>query len=186
MAKVCALIGIGANVSGTFGSPLATLRRAVVELANFDIHVTSASSLYKTCPVGQGIQPFYLNAVLAVEVAVPPSQLLRCLKRLEGLAGRRRGRRNGPRPLDLDILDFGGRVLNWRSGLVGRRPVLVLPHPLAHRRLFVLVPLAEVAPSWRHPVLDATARQLAVRLGRAPVHGCAIAVQRILDSSWIS
>jgi 2-amino-4-hydroxy-6-hydroxymethyldihydropteridine diphosphokinase len=112
--------------------------------------------------------------------------LLRCLKRLERSAGRRRGRRNGPRPLDLDILDFGGLILNWRSTNIAHRPTIALPHPELHRRLFVLVPLAEVAPFWRHPVLDATARRLAVRLRGSAYHGAGAAVRRSLDSGWVS
>jgi 2-amino-4-hydroxy-6-hydroxymethyldihydropteridine diphosphokinase len=150
------------------------------------VSLTAASSLYRTCPVGQGRQPDYLNGVLAVETSDSPGRLLRCLKRLERCAGRRLGRRNGPRPLDLDILDFGGRVLNWRPTRLARRPTIVLPHPELHRRLFVLVPLAEVAPGWRHPVLGATAKQLAVRLRGAPRHGAGAAVRRSLDSSWVS
>jgi 2-amino-4-hydroxy-6-hydroxymethyldihydropteridine diphosphokinase len=146
----------------------------------------AASSLYQTWPVGQDRQPAYLNAVLAVEVSDSPGRLLRCLKRLERSAGRRRGRRNGPRPLDLDILDFGGQVLNWRPANVAQRPTIVLPHPEMHRRLFVLVPLAEVVPFWRHPVLDATARQLALRLRGSAHRGSGAAVRRSLDSGWVS
>jgi 2-amino-4-hydroxy-6-hydroxymethyldihydropteridine diphosphokinase len=83
---------------------------------------------------------------------------------LERKAGRRAGRPQGPRPLDIDILDYGGRRLGW-PGRGRRRARLVLPHPEAHRRAFVLVPLAQVAPHWRHPVLGASARALLDRLG---------------------
>jgi 2-amino-4-hydroxy-6-hydroxymethyldihydropteridine diphosphokinase len=98
-----------------------------------------------------------------VEAQRAPAWILRLLKRLERRAGRRLGRTWGPRPLDIDILDYGGRRLGWPCRK--RRGGLVIPHPEAHRRAFVLAPLAEIEPQWRHPVLGVTARVLLARLG---------------------
>src|SRR5262249_8436131 len=89
---------------------------------------------------------------------------LRLVKGLERQAGRRLGQTWGPRPLDIDILDFGGRRLGWPPGR-HRRGRLILPHPEAHRRAFVLVPVADIAPAWRHPVLGATPARPLARLG---------------------
>jgi 2-amino-4-hydroxy-6-hydroxymethyldihydropteridine diphosphokinase len=94
-----------------------------------------------------------------------PAALLRLVKRLEYKAGRRFARRWSPRPLDIDVLDYGGRQIGWpvRGRERGR---LILPHPEMHQRAFVLVPLLEVAPHWRHPVLGVGAERLLHDLNR--------------------
>jgi 2-amino-4-hydroxy-6-hydroxymethyldihydropteridine diphosphokinase len=109
-----------------------------------------------------GRQPHYLNMVIGMHGSVAPGTLLRLLKRLERRAGRRMRGHWKPRPLDLDILDFGGRILGRRdrNRVAGR---LLLPHPELHRRGFVLVPLMAAAPGWRHPVLGAHASQILAR-----------------------
>jgi 2-amino-4-hydroxy-6-hydroxymethyldihydropteridine diphosphokinase len=112
--------------------------------------------------MGSVRQPPYLNMVIGVRGNAGPFALLRALKRLEAAAGRRRRGHWRPRPLDLDVLDHGGRVLGRPTArrVDGR---LVLPHPEMHKRGFVLVPLAATAPEWRHPRLGASARQLLAR-----------------------
>jgi 2-amino-4-hydroxy-6-hydroxymethyldihydropteridine diphosphokinase len=84
------------------------------------------------------------------------------LKQIERRAGRRGGRPWGPRTLDIDIVDYAGLVTHWRKGrgAFGRPRPLVLPHPLAHERPFVLKPLLDIAPDWRHPALKRSAREL--------------------------
>ncbi|MBU6378871.1 MAG: 2-amino-4-hydroxy-6-hydroxymethyldihydropteridine diphosphokinase [Gammaproteobacteria bacterium] len=155
------LIAIGANVEGRFGAPAETVAQAMAILKS-DLKVSRTSPIYKSVPVGGGRQRTYLNAVIAGRFERGPARLLLILKRIERLAGRRLGRRWGPRPLDLDIIDHGGRRIGpWRGV---RRTPLALPHPEAHRRAFVLVPIAAVAPQWRHPVLGMTSRQLLHRI----------------------
>jgi 2-amino-4-hydroxy-6-hydroxymethyldihydropteridine diphosphokinase len=158
------ILGLGANIAGAWGSPEDTLLRALDALRQQGLVPLDHSDFFRTKPVGGGRQPDYLNAVLIAEATLAPAALLRLVKGLERKAGRRPGRRLGPRPLDIDILDYGGRRLGW-AGRNRRRAALVLPHPEAHRRAFVLVPLAQVAPQWRHPVLRASARTLLRRLG---------------------
>ena len=171
-------LGLGANLAGRAGAPASALRQCIAMLEYNGIGLRRASSLYVTTPVGGGRQPHYLNAVIEVTCSMPPARLLRVAKRTERDAGRRRNRTNGPRPLDIDILDFGGQVIGAPSV---RRPHLVLPHPvLAHRR-FVLIPLLEIAPAWHHPRLRRAGTSLLA--GLSPASG---AVQRILDSSWVS
>lgn len=158
------LIGLGSNRAGEWGSPAATLRRAGGELEAAGCRVTRRSPLYQTAAVGPEPQDAFVNAVLAISCSLPPEALLRRLKSLERLAGRRSGRRWGPRALDLDILDYRGLVRRWSAAFGGRDrmrpPPLVLPHPQLHVRPFVLLPLLDVAPQWRHPVLKLSARQL--------------------------
>jgi 2-amino-4-hydroxy-6-hydroxymethyldihydropteridine diphosphokinase len=125
--------------------------------------VTSASSLYLTEPAGGGRQPAYLNAVIAVSGGCAPGSLLRLAKQIERRAGRRPRPPMQARPLDIDILDFGGRRQGWPP-LRRERGRLILPHPLLQRRTFVLVPLMEIAPHWRHPVFGRQPKALLARL----------------------
>lgn len=173
------LISLGSNLPGIWGNPIRSLRRAVAELQHLQIVVERVSALYETEPVGGRWQAHYLNAVILAKTNVAPAAFLRMLKQLERRAGRRLGTHWGPRPLDLDIIDFAGRRLGWPPG-VRHRGRLVLPHPEAHRRAFVLVPLLDVAPAWRHPVLGLPATTLLADL-RPQRRG----VRRILDSRWI-
>jgi 2-amino-4-hydroxy-6-hydroxymethyldihydropteridine diphosphokinase len=150
-----------------------TINRALDRLSELGIDVQRVSSLYRTRPVGPQDQPWYVNAVAKVKVKLPPWRLLAVLKGVEREAGRHRGRRWGPRPLDIDLLDYGGLVRGWPAET--RRSRLVLPHPEMHHRPFVLVPLLEVAPRWRHPVLRLSAPAL---LAQLPRHGTEV---RALD-----
>jgi len=133
-----------------------------IEQAN--IAVRAVSPLYETRAVGNARQPAYVNAVALIETSLSPESLLRVLKRIERDSGRRGGRPWGPRTLDIDLVDYKGLIRHWRDGRGdfargGTRP-LVLPHPLAHERPFVLRPLIDIAPGWRHPVLRRSAREL--------------------------
>jgi 2-amino-4-hydroxy-6-hydroxymethyldihydropteridine diphosphokinase len=141
-----ALIALGANL----GEPRRTLTWARAKIARLG-EIVAASSLYRTAPVGGPPgQPDYLNAALVLETDLPPEALLAGLLRIEQEAGRERRERWGPRVLDLDLLAYGTLVLDV--------PGLTLPHPRLMERAFVLAPLAEVAPGWRHPVTGVTAR----------------------------
>jgi 2-amino-4-hydroxy-6-hydroxymethyldihydropteridine diphosphokinase len=174
------LIALGSNLSGPLGSPIQTLRAATRLLAEYGVGIIRASSLYETEPLGGNWQPPYLNAVVLAKGAASPAALLRQLKRIEKLSGRRTRTRWAPRPLDLDIIDHAGRSIGWppRRRSAGR---LILPHPEAHRRAFVLVPLLDVLPKWHHPALGIQGRVLLERLG-AQRRG----VRRVLDSQWLS
>ena len=157
------LLGLGANISGPWGAPSATLARAIEKLPQAGVQVLRASRLFSTAAMGPGLQNHYLNSVILVATELSPVALLRLLKRIERGAGRRPGRKWGPRPLDIDILDYGGRRIGWPSRR--REPGrLIVPHPEMHVRAFVLVPLLEVAPQWRHPVFGLGAYALLVQL----------------------
>src|SRR5262245_14291054 len=136
------LLGLGSNLAGHWGSPQATLAHALCELTAAGLRILGFSSFYATAPVGLGRQPKYFNAVVMVAGSTTPAALLRIAKHIERKAGRRLGRHWGPRQLDIDILDFGGRQIGNPKGH-RRRSQLQLPHPEMHRRAFVLLPLQE-------------------------------------------
>lgn len=166
-------VSLGANTKGCWGAPADTLYRTLRELERCGIVVVSCSRMYMTPPhAAAGMMPPFHNALVVIRANCGIGSLLRIMKYLERKAGRRTTPRWGRRPLDLDIIDHGGRILNWPAPNRSGGP-LVLPHPLMHGRGFVLVPLAEVAPHWRHPVLGRSAADLlrqtpALRRGIAP------------------
>jgi 2-amino-4-hydroxy-6-hydroxymethyldihydropteridine diphosphokinase len=139
-------IGIGGNLaSETFGAPVAVLDAAVAAMPAFGIAVVRRSRWYLSAPVPRSDQPHYTNAVLEVETALAPAPLLETLHAIEARFGRVRSERDAARVLDLDLLAFTNLVIAEPSGLR-------LPHPRLHERAFVLKPLAELAPDWRHPL----------------------------------
>lgn len=133
-----AYIAIGANL----GDPVATVRAAIEALRGIaDTRFLSASSLYRTAPVGLRDQPDFINAVAALEVdsaVLPAPTFMRTLFAIEAAFGRVRSVKNAPRTLDLDLLLYGTARINSAT--------LTVPHPRLTERAFVLAPLAEIAP----------------------------------------
>lgn len=156
------LIALGSNLPGSWGPPVEMLERAVHELVREHVEVVSVSGIYATSGIGPGRASVYANGVLLARSPRGPDALLAVLKRIERKAGRRTGRRWGPRVLDLDILDYKGLVRGGGHGDKGVAPrrALTLPHSQLHLRPFVLLPLLDIAPRWRHPVLKLSADEL--------------------------
>lgn len=158
------LVGLGSNVSGPWGTPRETVERALAELDRPPCRVLEASRLMSTSPMGVRDQPDFVNAVAAIETALEPAALLDHLHDLELEADRRRSLRWGPRTLDLDLIDYDGRIIDAGQEVRSRHGHLTLPHPGIAGRPFVLEPIAEIAPGWRHPVTGKSAAEMLAAL----------------------
>jgi 2-amino-4-hydroxy-6-hydroxymethyldihydropteridine diphosphokinase len=141
-------IALGSNL----GDRAATLRRAVAIMNSEGIRVVRQSPFYITEAVDVPGQGWFLNAVAEAETSLLPLQLLHALLKIEGELGRRRITPHGPRTIDLDLLFYGSSVIRSRE--------LEVPHPRLTQRRFVLVPLAQIAPDFRHPTLHKSVTQL--------------------------
>jgi len=137
------LIGLGANLPSAYGEPPATLRAALDRLLAAGVRITGLSRFWRSAPVPASDQPWYVNAVAVVETDLPPESLLALLHQIEEEFGRVRSVVNAPRLIDLDLLAYGREVRTEGA--------LLLPHPRMTERAFVLLPLSDIAPGWRHP-----------------------------------
>ncbi len=138
------LIALGANLAGPAGPPRAQLDAALAAFASHGIHVAARSHWWRSPAWPDPDDPPFVNGVVAVHTALDPAALLAALHAIERSLGRSRGLANAPRSIDLDLIDYDGILRP-----AGAPPEL--PHPRLARRGFVLRPLAEIAPNWRHP-----------------------------------
>jgi 2-amino-4-hydroxy-6-hydroxymethyldihydropteridine diphosphokinase len=146
-------LGLGSNM----GQPRKNLQQAV-KLLSEQVNILSVSPLYDTAPLGNKNQPRFLNAVCKGKTSLKPEALLRFVKSIEKEMGRTPTPRNSPRPIDIDIIFYGHSIMTSDE--------LTIPHPRATERAFVLVPLADISPGFRHPVFHRTVRTLLLQLQR--------------------
>jgi 2-amino-4-hydroxy-6-hydroxymethyldihydropteridine diphosphokinase len=146
-------VALGGNLAGDFTSSEALLEAALARFPQAGLPVLARSGWWRSAAWPDPGGPEYRNGVALVEADGDATALLTKLLEVEAEFGRHRGARNAPRTLDLDLIAFGRRVVE--------APGLTLPHPRAHERRFVMGPLAEIAPAWRHPVTGRTAADLA-------------------------
>ncbi len=151
-------IGLGGNL----GDPRATFREAIEKIDVF-APVEKVSSLYRSKPYGFANQPDFLNAALRASTKLNPLSLFAKLQAIETDLGKTIVRANGPRAIDLDLLFFGDLVL--------RSDELEVPHPGIPERDFVLLPLVDLDPDFRHPILNRSAQELLDSLASRYVKG---------------
>jgi 2-amino-4-hydroxy-6-hydroxymethyldihydropteridine diphosphokinase len=163
---IIAYLGIGSNL----GDPIENCRAALREIAALkNVRVLRRSSLYRTQPVGNVSQDWFVNGVLEVRTAFTAPQLLKAMQWAEQAMGRVRAEKWGPRTIDIDILLYGQEIVETGD--------LVIPHPEMHKRRFVLVPMNEIAPYVIHPRYGISMKGLLDRLEDN------LAVERI-EADW--
>jgi 2-amino-4-hydroxy-6-hydroxymethyldihydropteridine diphosphokinase len=146
-------VALGSNLAGEFASSEALLEAALARFPQAELPVLARSGWWSSAAWPDPKGPEYRNGVALVEAKGGPKAVLEALLSIEAQFARKRRARNAARTLDLDLIAYGRQVID--------APGLTLPHPRAHERLFVMGPLAEIAPGWRHPVLGLTAAELA-------------------------
>ncbi len=150
------LIALGGNLVSAQGDPpRATLYLALTALRDAGVTVLDRSRWFETRPVPVSDQPNFINAAASLATSLSPKALLETLHDIEARFGRLRGERNAARPLDLDLLAYH-EVLSEAAP--------ILPHPRLHERAFVLFPLRDVAPDWRHPRLQKSVSEMIAAL----------------------
>ena len=177
--RSAALVALGANQKSSVGEPAQTLMVAIKNLQSEGLEPCAVSRFFRTPSFPHGASPDYVNAVVGIDCDLSPAEMIAALHRIEHRFGRKRLERWGMRTLDLDLLAVADRVLpdlatfrTWQhlapSDQASRTPEqLILPHPRIQDRAFVLVPMADIAPDWVHPVLDQSVAALCAQLPRS-------------------
>ena len=147
------VVALGSNLAGGYASSEALLEAALAAFPGAGLPVLARSRWWRSAAWPDPAGPEYRNGVALVGAPGGPEAVLAALMTVEAGFNRRRGMRNAPRTLDLDLIAHGRQMVDT--------PELTLPHPRAHERLFVMGPLAEIAPAWRHPTLGRAAAELA-------------------------
>ncbi|MDG2521876.1 2-amino-4-hydroxy-6-hydroxymethyldihydropteridine diphosphokinase [Caulobacter segnis] len=147
------IVALGSDLPGAYPSCVDLLEAARERFADHGLAILARSGWWRSAAWPDPSKPPYVNGVVFVRTDLDAKGTHRALQALETAFGRKRGEANAPRTLDLDLIAFGRQVIET--------PDLTLPHPRAHERLFVMGPLSQVAPGWRHPISGAAADHLA-------------------------
>jgi 2-amino-4-hydroxy-6-hydroxymethyldihydropteridine diphosphokinase len=138
-------INIGSNLKSLRGDRLYNLKKSVELIASKKIRILKTSNIYETPSYPNEKNPKFLNICLLIDSKKKPESLIKIFKSIEKKLQRTRGLKNQSRTCDIDIIDYFGKVIDSK--------IIILPHPRAHLRNFVLYPLKEIAPNWLHPIL---------------------------------
>jgi 2-amino-4-hydroxy-6-hydroxymethyldihydropteridine diphosphokinase len=147
------VLALGGNLAGDYPSLEALLEAALSGFPRAGLRLVRRSGWWRSAAWPDPTAPAYLNGVMVVETSLSPRAVMEAVLALERRFGRKRAAPNAARTLDIDLIAYGRQVID--------EPGLIVPHPRAHQRRFVMGPLAEIAPEWLHPVLRRTAAELA-------------------------
>ena len=151
------IIGIGGNINSEDGThPIEVAINAINCLKDYSITVTKQSSWYETEPIPKSDQPNFFNCIIFANTTLDELNVLKSLHEIEHINGRRRKRINEARVIDLDLIDYSNKILISNE--------IIIPHPRAHQRRFVMEPLAELDANWIHPVLKTNVCEILKRL----------------------
>ena len=140
-------LGLGSNLPSTYGDRFANINLAISYLEGYGIKVIKKSSFYETPSYPNNENPKFINAIILVETTLPPVDLMSVLIFIEKKLERKRGKKNDPRTCDIDIIDYNSQILNLRYNNLD----LTVPHKELTSRNFILFPLQEISPTWKHP-----------------------------------
>jgi 2-amino-4-hydroxy-6-hydroxymethyldihydropteridine diphosphokinase len=170
------LLALGGNLPSKFGTPKKTICHAIKVLSGNDLHLCAISRFYQTPCFPEGAGPDFVNAAIAIHTKLTSRQILDRLHEVEADFGRERVSRWGTRPIDIDliavddlVLPDAGKQSHWRQIDLATQATtapeeLILPHPRLQDRAFVLAPLLDIAPHWRHPLLGLTVAEMFAQL----------------------
>ncbi len=157
------IISIGGNIKSKDGShPIHVAKKAINCLEDYSIQVTNQSSWYETEPIPKSDQPNYFNCVVFAKTTLNELNVLNSLHDIENIFGRRRLTVNEDRVIDLDLIDYSNKILENKD--------IIIPHPRAHKRRFVMEPLAELDKNWVHPILNKNVSEILKKLNNQIVH----------------
>ena len=140
------IIGVGGNIKSDEGShPINVAMKAINSFENYSIWVVKQSSWYESEPIPKSDQPNFFNCIVFANTILNELDVLKALHKIEHTLGRKRKIVNEPRVIDLDLIDYSNKILTNKE--------IIIPHPRAHKRRFVMEPLAELDPNWVHPIL---------------------------------
>ena len=141
-------LGLGSNLPSKYGDRFANINLAISYLERYGIKVIKKSSFYETPSYPNNENPKFINAIILVETTLPPVDLMSVLIFIEKKLERKRGKKNDPRTCDIDIIDYNSEILNLRYNNLE----LTVPHKELTSRNFILSPLQEISPKWKHPI----------------------------------
>tara|TARA_B100000686_G_C16736667_1_gene944034 strand:- start:1258 stop:1770 length:513 start_codon:yes stop_codon:yes gene_type:complete len=140
-------LGLGSNLSSKFGNRFENINLAIKYMERYGIKIIKKSSFYETPSYPDNKKPKFINMVISIDTYLPPIDLMSVLVFIEENFERKRLKKNDPRTLDIDIIDYNNKILNLKY----KELDLVIPHKKMTLRNFVLFPLYEIAPDWTHP-----------------------------------
>ena len=144
------LLGIGSNLKSIYGDRFKNIDLSISALNGYGIQVKKSSSYYESPSYPDKTNPKFINVVIEVETDLPPVDLASVLLFIEESLGRKRGKKNDPRTCDIDIIDYNNQSINFQYNNL----TFTVPHEKLIYRNFVLFPIKEILPNWKHPVTE--------------------------------